>query len=80
MSDMRELIRGMTRESMEEGGKLALDSAIRAVGRLVEKFTVGGHAQAAAGASGAMELLKQLRDATPDLYRTEPQPSRKEGT
>ena len=58
----------MARLAMEEGGKLALDSAVRIVGRLVQQFTVSGHPQEAAGASGAMELLKKLRDQTPELY------------
>lgn len=65
---MRDALREAMREAMEEGGKLALDSAVRLIGRLVQQFTISGHPQEAAGASGAMELMKQLRDKTPELY------------
>jgi hypothetical protein len=41
---------------------LALDSAIRVLGNLVEEFTVKGHVREAAGASAGMELIKRLRD------------------
>ena len=68
MNDISELARSMARRAMEEGGKLALDSAVRVVGKLVEGFTVGGHPEQAAGASAAMELLKRLRDDQPALY------------
>ena len=67
-NETRELVREAVREAMLEGGKLALDSAIRITGRLVQQFTVSGHPQEAAGASGAMEMLKQLRDHSPELY------------
>lgn len=61
MSDISELARGMARTAMAEGGKLALDSAIRMCGRLVEEFTVKGAVREAAGASAAMQLVKELR-------------------
>ena len=66
--DMRIAIREGMRDAMKEGGKIALDSAVRLIGRLVQQFTVSGHPQEAAGASGEMELMKQLRDSAPDLY------------
>jgi hypothetical protein len=56
MSEMRDVMRPLIREAMEEGGKLALDSAVRITGRLVEKFTLSGHPAEALGASAAMEM------------------------
>lgn len=60
-SILRVSAREMTRAALNAGGKIALDSAIRVVGKLVEEFTVRGHQHEAAGASAAMEMLKRMQ-------------------
>jgi hypothetical protein len=68
MSDLGDFVRPMVKDAMHEGGKLALDSAVRLVGRLVQTFTVQGKPHEAMGAAAAMEMLKELRAHTPSLY------------
>ena len=74
--EMREEIRAAIKEAMQEGGKLALDSAVRLIGVLVQQFTVRGNPQEAAGASAAMQLMKKLRDDSDSLYAA-PSPQEK---
>jgi hypothetical protein len=71
MNDIRDLARGMASEALAAGGMLALDSAIRVLGNLVEEFTVKGHVREAAGASAGMELIKRLRDDPHSLFGDE---------
>lgn len=60
--DLRAMARTMAQAAMAEGSKIAMDSSIRMLGKLVEEFTVKGAVREAAGASAAMEMLKRLRD------------------
>jgi hypothetical protein len=53
---------------MQEGSAMAIDSAIRVIGALVQEFTVKGHPQEANGASAAMALLKKFRVDQGELY------------
>lgn len=64
-------VRELSRLALREGGKIALDVAIRIVGKLVEDFTVKGMSREAVGASAAMELLKRVRQGADELYSTD---------
>lgn len=58
----------MVKEAMQEGGNLALDSCVRLLGQLVEKYTLSGKQAEAMGAAGAMEMVKELRKHSAELY------------
>jgi hypothetical protein len=68
MSELGEMVRPFIKESMQEGGKLALDSCVRLLGRLVEQYTVKGKPHEAMGAAAAMEMVKELRNHSDSLY------------
>lgn len=71
-SELTDIARPFVKEAMQEGGKLALDSCVRVIGMLVEKFTLTGKPHEAMGAAGAMELVKELRKHSDGLYDAQP--------
>lgn len=73
MNELGTLAFGLAKDSMQEGSKIALDSAVRLLGRLVEQYTLAGKPHEAMGAAGAMEMVKELRKHSNELY--EPLPS-----
>ena len=64
----REFIFQEIRKAMAEGAGMGLDSAVRLIGMMVEKYTLEGHPHEAVGASAAMELVKELRKNSDALF------------
>jgi hypothetical protein len=65
---MKDIIYKEIKKAMQEGGNLALDSCVRLLGQLVEKYTLNGKPAEAMGAAGAMEMVKELRKHSASLY------------